>query len=38
MSDNLTEFLLIALQACKQGHEAARRNLHPAVCPIEYAL
>jgi hypothetical protein len=36
MSDNLTEFLLIALQAYKQGHEAARCNLHPADCPFEY--
>src|ERR1700751_2275734 len=36
MSDNLTEFLLIALQAHKQGHEGARCNLHPADCPFEY--
>ena len=36
MSDNLIEFLLIALQAHKQGHEAARCNLHPADCPFEY--
>jgi hypothetical protein len=36
MSDNLTEFLLIALQTYKQGHEAARCNLHPADCPFEY--
>jgi hypothetical protein len=36
VSDNLSEFLLIALQAHKQGHEAARCNLHPADCPFEY--